>query len=121
MADVGRTLVASKIDAPMVLPLVRQSGAIEYHRVTAVQITEPNSWGSWTVYIDTATGAQIARKDNAAYATGVLKYKVPLRGPQATLIDRPAALANISVGGTTGKTDNYGNVTWTAAGAARDH
>ena len=119
MADVGRTLVAGKAEEPMVLPLVRASGAIEYRRVTAVEVTEPNSHGVWTVYLDTATGAQVARKDNLAYATGVLKYHVPLRSPLFGMrTDRSAALANISVAGTTGKTDNYGNLTWTAAGAA---
>ena len=41
----------------------------------------------------------------------MLKYKVPQRAPlYGPRVDRPAALANISVGGTAGKTDNYGNV-----------
>ena len=119
MADVGKTLVASKTSEPKILPLVRASGAIDYHRVTEVEVTEPNGFGSWTVYVDTATGAQVARKDNLMYADGVLNFKVPQRAPLfGPRVDRPAALANISVGGTAAKTDNYGKMTWTAAGDA---
>jgi MYXO-CTERM domain-containing protein len=117
MSDLGRTLVAEKTEETLILPLVRESGVIEYHRVTPVVVTEPNAMGSWTVYVDTATGAQIARKDNLVYADGTLKYKIPERSPGLmTRMDQPAALANVSVGGMTGKSDNYGKVTWTAAG-----
>jgi MYXO-CTERM domain-containing protein len=119
MGDVGRTLVASKTSEALILPLVRESGAIEYRRVTAVEVTEPNSYGSWTVYIDSASGAQVARKDNLAYATGTLKFHVPERSPLfGNRIDRPAPLNNVTIGGTASKTDNYGVATWTAAGAA---
>jgi len=119
MADMGRTLVASNVEETVILPMVRASGAIEYHRVTPVQVAEPNAMGSWTVYVDAASGANVARKDNLTYADGTLKYKVPERSPGFGMrVDRTAALANISVGGTAGKTDNYGKLTWTAAGDA---
>jgi len=119
MADMGRTLVANRIEASVILPLVRESGAIEFHRVTPVEVTEPNAMGSWTVYVDASSGVNIARKDNLVYADGIVKYKVPERSPLFGMrVDRPAALANISIGGTAGKSDNYGKVTWTAAGDA---
>jgi MYXO-CTERM domain-containing protein len=119
MGDMGRTLVANNVEETVILPLVRESGAIEYHRVTPVEVTEPNAMGSWTVYVDTASGVNIARKDNLTYVDGTLKYKVPERSPGFGMrVDRPAALANITVGGTAGKSDNYGKVTWTAAGDA---
>jgi hypothetical protein len=119
LSDLGRTLVASKAASPIVLSIVRQSGAIEYRRVVPVEVTEPNGPGSWTVYVDSATGAGVARKDNVVYAGGVLKYKVPDRSPlYGTRVDRPAALANISVGGVASKTDNYGGITWTGTSDA---
>ena len=119
MSDLGRTLVASKTEETLILPLVRESGSVEYHRVTPVVVTEPNGMGTWTVYVDTATGAHVARKDNLVYADGVLKYRVPERSPGLmTRINRPAPLAEITIAGTAGKTDNYGKATWTAAGNA---
>ncbi|MET0591697.1 MAG: hypothetical protein ABW133_03290, partial [Polyangiaceae bacterium] len=119
LSDLGRTLSAGKTAAPMIMPLVRESGAIEYRRVSAVEVTEPNGLGSWTVYVDAATGAGVARKDNLVYADGVLKYKVPERAPLfGNRVDRPAALANIAVAGVAGKTDNYGALSWTGETAA---
>lgn len=117
LSDLGRTLAPSKTGTPIVMPLVRESGVIEYRRVVAVEVTEPNGLGAWTVYVDAATGAGVARKDNLVYADGVLKYRVPDRAPlYGNRVDRPAALANISVGGVAGKTDNYGGLTWTGSG-----
>ena len=117
LADLGRTLLPQNAAAPIIMPLVRESGAIEYRRVVPVEVTEPNGFGSWTVYVDAATGAGVARKDNLVYADGVLKYKVPERAPLfGNRVDRSAALANISVAGTAGKTDNYGALTWTGTG-----
>src|SRR6185295_13062337 len=46
LADVGRPLVASVPDQPAILPLVRTSDAIEYRRVSAMQVTEPDSFGN---------------------------------------------------------------------------
>ena len=119
MSDLGRTLVASNTEETLILPLVRESGVVEYHRVTPVVVTEPNGMGTWTVYVDTATGAHVARKDNLVYADGLVKYRVPERSPGLmTRLDRVAPLANITIAGTAGKTDNYGKATWTAAGDA---
>jgi hypothetical protein len=119
LSDLGRTLSAGRAGVPMVMPLVRESGAIAYHRVVPVEVTEPNGIGTWTVYVDAATGAGVVRKDNLVYATGVLKYKVPERAPlYGNRVDRPAALANISVAGAASKTDNYGLLTWTGTTAA---
>jgi hypothetical protein len=120
LADMGRTLLpSSTAAAPIIMPLVRESGAIEYRRVVPVVATEPNGFGSWTVYVDAATGTGVARKDNLVYADGVLHYKVPERAPLfGNRVDRPAALANISVGGVASKTNNYGALTWTGTGDA---
>ena len=119
LSDLGRTLAPSKIASAIIMPLVRESGAIEYRRVVPVEVTEPNGSGSWTVYVDASTGAGVARKDNLFYASGVLKYRVPERAPlYGSRIDRPAALANITVGGVATKTDNYGVLTWTGTEAA---
>ena len=119
LSDLGRTLVPSKTATAIIMPLVRESGTIEYRRVVPVEVTEPNGFGAWTVYVDSATGAGVARKDNLAYADGVLKYKVPDRSPLfGSRVDRPAALANISVAGVATTTDNYGGLSWTGSAAA---
>jgi MYXO-CTERM domain-containing protein len=119
LADLGRTLVPGQTSTAIIMPLVRESGAIEYRRVIPVEVTEPNGSGAWTVYVDAGTGAGVARKDNLVYANGVLKYRVPDRAPLfGNRVDRPAAQANISIDGVASKTDSYGALTWTGTAAA---
>jgi hypothetical protein len=113
LADTGLSLVAKVPEQASILPLVYESGAIEYRRVLGVEVTESDGFGNWTVYVDPASGASVAREDNVRYASGTLKYHIPERSPlYGNRRDVGAALVNTTVGGMMIKTDNWGLLTW---------
>jgi hypothetical protein len=119
LADAGKNLVAKVPEQAAILPLVRESGAIEFRKVLGVEVTEADGFGNWTVYVDPTSGASVAREDNVRYASGVLKYHIPQRSPLYGMrTDVPAALVNTTVDGMMIKTDNYGLLTWPGSDTA---
>jgi cysteine-rich repeat protein len=107
-----------ELGPPLILPIVRDSGRVDYHRVVPVEVALAAPVGRWDVYVDTATGAVVARHQKLLFATGALAYHVPVRWPGAAHFDAPAVLAHHVVDGTPTTADQDGVFAWPGEAAA---
>lgn len=101
--------------APVVLPIVRARGGVEYHIASVVPVETAAPVGRWNVYVDAASGAPLARHETLAFATGTLLYHVPTTYPQAGYSNRAALFATHNVNGSPATADVNG--VFTLAGA----
>ncbi len=97
---------------PMVLPLVGDRRVRGYHQVYRVSVDAAAPRGRWDVYVDTATGQPVARRQTLMFATGTVKFNVPERYPAVNRYDAPAPHASHLINGLTNQSDAYGVVTW---------
>jgi len=106
---------AGAVDGPFILPVVvasmSQAGQkIRYHEVLRVTVEASAPIGRFAVYLDAATGDPIAREQLLHFASGIVAFKVPLRGPQGPRIDLPAPLLGVFVNAVAATTDANGVV-----------
>ncbi|MCE9574900.1 MAG: hypothetical protein K8W52_17250 [Deltaproteobacteria bacterium] len=102
------------VGAPLVLPLVRGPGHVEYRLVVPVDVALAAPTARWDVFVDAATGAPVARFQKLMFATGTVAYHVPVRWPGAEHADMPAVFAThtIATAATALAADQAGAITW---------
>ncbi|HUQ05315.1 MAG TPA: DUF4215 domain-containing protein [Kofleriaceae bacterium] len=114
--------VGGVVGEPVVLPIIRDKDdgtqAIEYRVARAVDVDSNDPIARWDVYVDAASGAPLARTQKLRFATGTVKYKVPVRNPSAARMDYPAIFASTKIGQSTAATDASGVITWSGTAAA---
>ncbi|WAS92499.1 DUF4215 domain-containing protein [Nannocystis punicea] len=105
---------AGDVSAPVILPLVG-SGPIRYVEARAVDVASERPLGGWTVYVDAATGAPLARVSTVVSATGTVLYEVPERSPSfGERVLRPAPFLDVTIDDVPATTDGAGVVTFDA-------
>ncbi len=82
---------------PVVLPLVYDSGAIDYQLVIPVRAKNPTKGEDWTVFVETTTGDVIAAKQENLYIAADILFNAPQRHPQDTRANFPAAFLQATV------------------------
>ncbi len=104
----------------VVLPIVRDDGALEHRLVVSVTVDLATPRAQWTVYLDAGTGAPVARVQRLMFADGTLRYRVPVRHPDpgGVFEDLPAAFATLTVDATLATSSAAGGFTWAGALAA---
>ncbi len=107
---VAGTLTATgPIEGPFVLPLIDAStGTLTYAEVfrTSASMQAPAS--AWTLYLDAATGAPVARQQTLLFGTGQLLFDVPLRNPTGPRLIAPADQAFVEAAGNAVTTTDFG-------------
>ncbi len=107
---------AVAIEGPLVLPLLGVHD-VSYRRVLRVTFeTEP--LGRWDVYVDARDAEPVARQQMLRFASGTVRYDVPVRRPGAQRQTYPAALASLTVDGAAVTSDASGGVSWNGNAAA---
>jgi cysteine-rich repeat protein len=99
LADAGQDALATDVDGPFILPLVRANGHVAYRSVLRVNVAVKSPIGRWSVYVDAQTGAPVAREQMLRFAQGTALYNAPERYPLSTRLDYPAGFANQLVNG----------------------
>ena len=95
----------------VVLPLIADDAVLGYRIARPLHI-DGGADGRYLAYADVATGEVLAVHQLNAYASGTLLYRAVDRYPQRPRIDRPAARAQVLVGGAPQTTTPAGLVTW---------
>ena len=111
-ADIaGRHVATHARTGTAILPVIDRSGTITYHEVieTEVELESPRSL--FTVWVDAATGAPVARRSRLSYGTSQVLFNVPERGPLGVRYNEIAPFASTSVG----QTDGAANLTYNGA------
>ncbi len=91
----------------VVLPLF-VDGAITYREVVRVEVDVDAPRTRWSVYVDSRTGAPVARRQDLHFVTSGLVYRVPQRSPQDARANYGAPFADIVVDGVPLVTDGAG-------------
>lgn len=104
----NRVRVNAPMSAPMILPIVSQTGAIDYREVVTIEVSSSQPLGRWLVYLDAATGQPIARRSLLHWAE--LNIKTYQRGPLTPRVDFPAVQLEVDVAGQPQLTDASGFV-----------
>ncbi len=105
--------------AAVVLPIVDDRGGLSHRVVLPITLDLESPRAQWTVFVDAGTGDPIARHQRLQFASGAIRYKVPVRWPGGDHVEYPATFATHKIDGTTDVTsDGDGNFTWAAAGDA---
>ncbi|MDC0670774.1 hypothetical protein [Nannocystis radixulma] len=107
--------VAGAVSAPVILPLVG-AGPVRYVEARAVEVSSARPLGGWTVYVDAATGAPLARVSTVVSASGTVLYDVPERSPSyGDRVLRPAPFLDVTIDDVPATTDVAGVVGFDAA------
>jgi cysteine-rich repeat protein len=93
-----------------ILPLI-EAGAVVYH---AVDIAEDDHWRIYK----TPDGAELARANQRAYASGTLEFDVGQRYATGARMNAPVPDDAITVDGTATTTGSDGSFAWTGTGSA---
>jgi MYXO-CTERM domain-containing protein len=80
---------ASAIEGPMILPLIRTGGSVEFREVVSVELELLDAPGRWLVYLDAQTGEPIARRSLLRWAE--LEYTAWQRSPLTPRVGFPGA------------------------------
>ncbi len=107
-----RSTPPSDASGPYILPVVSGPGDIEYHSVKSVHVDAPSIPAAWDVYVDSATGAPVARRQTLAFADGTVLFDVPVRRPGGERADLPASFLTLNAGGLEAVTDFFGRFSW---------
>ena len=118
----ARGVAPSQIILPIVHP--RNAGPVDitYALVEAITVeTTAGEPGRWRVFVDSATGAPIARAGLLMFASGSVSYDVPVRAPHADAgrHAQPAGETVHNVNGVDVTATADGSVTWTGTAPAR--
>ncbi len=114
----ANALAAPRIILPTVHTKTGAAPDITFTLVEQVAVKAKAGAGRWTVWLDAATGAPVARLSHVFNATGTVNFNVPTRYPGAGYAARPASFATHTVNGTPATADAAGVVTWTGAAAS---
>jgi MYXO-CTERM domain-containing protein len=130
-ADKARSLALAWIDTiadelsvlegpkgAFILPLISADRAIEYPTVVEVVVDAIHPRGRWSVYLDAATGAPVARRQTLRFLSATAHFNAPVRHPGSTRHDVPAPFVSATVGGQAVTADAQGVLTWTGADPA---
>jgi cysteine-rich repeat protein len=115
-ADVPGVVTAHRVVGPVVLPMPEAHGVVA-HEAMEVHASGDAPRSEWIVWVDSATGAPLARKQTLHYATGGLLYDVPVRGPLGDRVFLPAPNTNVIVDGAPQLTSPQGEVAFPGASA----
>ncbi|HEY8377248.1 MAG TPA: hypothetical protein VIK91_12195, partial [Nannocystis sp.] len=103
--------VAGAVSEPVILPLGRRDKP-RYVEALAVEVRSERPLGVWTVYVDAATGAPLARQSQVVEASGTVRFDVPQRSPSfGDRVPAPAPFLDVTVDGMAMTTDAQGMVT----------
>lgn len=111
LGDRAGAAQAGAVEGPFVLPLVRAGGA-DSRAVLRVTVDARRPIGRWSVYLDAATGAPVAREQTLRFADGALRLAAPVRYPLSDYSNYPAQRADLTVGGAPVTSDDAGLVSW---------
>lgn len=124
LASAGFT-VAAKVapgaaaPARVILPIVRpRTGAaldIDYRLTEQLTVESLAGPGRWEVWVDSGTGAPIARRSLIHYATGKVLFDVSDRHPNGTRSARPSIFATHTIDGSPATSTSDGTLTWVSA------
>ncbi|MCA9552248.1 MAG: DUF4215 domain-containing protein [Myxococcales bacterium] len=95
-----------------VLPLIGGDARITFATVVEVVVDAQRPLGRWSVYLDAATGAPVARRQTLQFLSGSVQYNAPIRHPGGTRHDAAAPFATIIIDGQTLSADAQGAVSW---------
>ena len=118
LADAAATASAGQVEGPFILPIVRAGAPVAYHEVLRVTVAAEQPIGRFAVYLDAATGAPVAREQLLHFASGALKFHVPLRGPKGNYVDLPPSVLTVFVNGVGAVTDALGAINFADGGPA---
>ena len=108
------TARASDLGAALVVPLVAADGVLGY-RVARPITLDAGATGRYLAYVDPATGAPIAARQQDMFDTATVVYSGVDRYPERGRVDQPAPLAHVALGGVPQTTAHDGTVTVTGA------
>ncbi len=94
-------------DPVVVMPLVID-GALEYREVARVPVAVDSPPSRWSVFVDTATGEPVARRQDLLFSIAGVVYRVPPRSPLDVRADYGAAFVDVDVDGVALVTDAAG-------------
>jgi hypothetical protein len=103
-------------DEEVVLPLVGDRAVYGYRIATRMMI-DGGADGRYLAYVDPATGAVLAVRQQNFYAAGTLLYRGVDRYPSRGRVNRIARRAYVKVGAAAQTTSSNGVVTWSPDGA----
>ncbi len=109
--DSAASAIDTDLDGPFVLPLIGNTG-VTYRTVMRVTVAAEKPIGQWSVYVDAYTGELVAREQTLRFASGTVRYNVPVRWPGAERQDMLARATSHQIGGATAQSDEQGVVTW---------
>lgn len=113
-ADFGAS-TAGGLEEMVVLPERTDTG-LAYAVAIPVIVTPDHVTAKYRVFVDAKTLQPLAREQMLHFASASVLLRVPERSPTfGERFDAPARLATITVGGTSGTTDDAGAVTWDGA------
>ena len=104
-------VAARDVEGPFILPIISH-GTVTYHTVLRVAVDAEQPLGVWQVYVDAATGDEVARKQTLLFANGTVAYNVPSRHPLASRSPLPARNTSLTVDGASVVSDANGGVSW---------
>lgn len=107
---------SSAIEGPMILPLIRPGGVVDYREVVAIEIEVDAPIGRWQVYVDTRSGEPVARRSLLRWAE--LEYTAWQRSPVGPRSTFPAAYVEATVDGELSPTDAGGQLLISGLGTA---
>lgn len=114
--DVAGHAVSHTIGGTVVLPVPGPHGALAHEAIEVhASVDAPRS--EWIVWLDSATGAPLARKQTLYFAEGSLLYDVPERGPNAARLELPARNTSVVVDGAGQLTSPLGQVSFGGSSA----
>jgi len=111
--DLGSTVQLRQLEGEIILPIIRQTGSIDYHHVFKIILDARKPIGRWNVYIDRRSGKTVAREQTLMFQTAptnaaTIKYNVPERYPRSTRYDAAASEVGILIGGQAKVTNKSG-------------
>jgi len=110
--DLAAAPVAPVDDEEVVLPLVGDT-CVHGYRIATRMTIDGGADGRYLAYVDPATGAVLAVRQQNFYATGTVLYRGVDRYPARGRVNRPARRAFVMVGGAAQTTSSNGVVSWT--------
>lgn len=118
LSDVATTAQTREVGEPVILPLIGEDRVHRYALVRPVTVDAAGPIGRWSVYVDAATGEQVAREQTLLFGSGNIFYNVPVRYPQSIRADYAAVDTATVIDGIDILTNGEGLITWTGTNPA---